>query len=48
MLDRRVFCRQAEGVETHRMQHVIAIHLLESGYHVTDGIVSNVSHVQLA
>ena len=48
VLDRRVLCRQAERVEAHRMQDIIAVHFLKSGYHVADGIVPHMAHMQLA
>ena len=43
---RRVFRRQAEGVPTHRLQHVPAQHALVAGDHVADGVVAHVAHVQ--
>ena len=47
MLDCCIFCWQTEGVPSHWMQNIVAVHLLESCYDVTDGIVSNVTHMEL-
>ncbi len=45
---RRVLGRQAEGVPAHRLEHVLAVHALEAGDHVADGVVAHMPHVQLA
>src|SRR5207253_580520 len=44
---RGVLGRQAEGVPSHRLQHVEAAHAVVAGENVADGIVPDVSHVQL-
>ena len=43
-----VLGRHAEGVPAHGLQHVLALHALVAGDHVTDGVVAHVAHVQLA
>jgi|GEM_PF-2182218 len=48
VLHRRVFRRQAEGIPTHGLQHVVALHAVVAGEHIADGIVAHMSHVQLA
>jgi hypothetical protein len=48
VLDRGVFGGQAEGVPAHGLQDVEALHLVEAGQHVADGVVAHVPHVQLA
>ena len=45
---RGVLCGQAESVPAHRLQHVAAAHAVVAGERVAYGIVSHVSHVQLA
>ena len=45
VLDGGVFCRQAEGVPTDGLQHVLAIEPLITGDHITYGVVANVPHV---
>src|SRR5690606_33691868 len=45
VLDGRVLRRQAEGVPTHGMEHVPAVHPFEAGHHVSDGVVADVAHV---
>ena len=42
---RGVFCRHAEGVPTHGLQHVLAEHALVARNHVADGVVAHVPHV---
>ncbi len=42
----RVLRRQAEGVPTHRLQHVLAQHALVAGDHVANGVVAHMAHVQ--
>ena len=48
VLDRGVLRRHAESVEAHRMQHVAALHLLETRDDVADRIVAHMPHVQIA
>ncbi len=48
VLDGGVFRRQPEGVPAHGVQHVEALHALEAGHHVADGIVAHVPHVDVA
>ena len=48
VLNRSIFGRQSERVESHRMQDIIAVHLLESCYHIADGVVSYMSHMQFS
>ena len=43
-----IFGRHAEGVEAHRVQHVVAGGNLVTGDHVTHGVVAHMAHVQLA
>jgi len=37
---------KAEGVPSHRLQHVLAQHALVAADHVGDGVVAHVTHVQ--
>ena len=46
VLQRSILGRHAEGVPAHRLQHVVALHLVEAGEHVADGVVAHVAHVQ--
>ncbi len=46
--DRRVLRRQAEGIEAHRLQHILAEHALVTADHVADGVVAHMAHVQRA
>jgi hypothetical protein len=48
VLQRSIFGRHAEGVPAHRLHDVEALHLVEAGEHVADGVVAHVAHVQLA
>ncbi len=45
-LDGRVFRGQAEGVPTHGMKHVVALHPLVSRQGVADGVVADVADVE--
>ncbi|MNS35433.1 hypothetical protein D3C72_675910 [compost metagenome] len=45
VLHRGVFRRHAEGVPTHGLQNVLALHALVAGDHVADGVVAHVPHV---
>ena len=47
VLDGGVFGGQAEGVPAHRVHDVEALHPLEAGHHVADGVVAHVPHVQV-
>ena len=44
----RILCRKSEGVESLRMQHVVAFHALEPGGSVAAGEREPVSDVQVA
>ena len=48
MLDGGVLRGQAEGVPTHGMQHVEALHLGVAGHHVAIGVVARMPHVHVA
>ncbi|MNE01259.1 hypothetical protein D3C80_936920 [compost metagenome] len=45
VLHRGVFRRHAEGVPTHWLQNIFALHALVAGDHVADGVVAHVPHV---
>ena len=47
ILNSRVFCRQSEGVPSHRMQNIVSLQSLETCNYVSDGVVPHMSHVQL-
>jgi len=42
------FRRKTEGVPAHGLEHVLSEHALVAGYHVADGVVAHVAHVQFA
>ena len=44
----RVFSRHAEGVPPHGVQDIKSPHALVPGHHVSDGIIADVAHVNLA
>src|SRR5450830_839708 len=46
MFNGSVFRRQPEGVPTHRVEHMKALHTFVTGHHITYGIVSHMAHVQ--
>ncbi|MPN06113.1 hypothetical protein SDC9_153368 [bioreactor metagenome] len=46
VLHGRVFRRHAEGVPAHRLQHVVALHLVEAREDVADRVVAHMAHVQ--
>ncbi len=48
MLDRRIFSRQAERIPAHRLHHILAQHALIAADHITDGVISDMPHMQLA
>ena len=48
VFDGSVFSRKSEGVPAHRMEHVKALHFLETSQYVADGIVSHMTHMELA
>ena len=48
VLDGGVFRGQAEGIPSHGVKHVVAVHPHITGEGVADGIVAHVSHVQHA
>ena len=43
-----VFGRHAKGIETHRVEDIEAPHAFVAGHGVTDGVVSNVTHVHFS
>ncbi|EXI65530.1 MAG: hypothetical protein AW07_04691 [Candidatus Accumulibacter sp. SK-11] len=48
VLDRGILRRHAEGVPAHRLQDVVAEHAVKAREHITDRVVADVPHVQLA
>ena len=44
----RIFRRHAEGVPTHGVKDIEPAHPFVTGHHVSDGIISHMSHVDLA
>ena len=46
VLDGRVLGRKPEGIPSHRMQHVVAVHPHVAGQGVADGVVAHVPHVE--
>jgi hypothetical protein len=48
VFNRGILGRQAEGIPTHRLQHVFAVHAHESRKHVADRVVAHVPHVAAA
>ena len=48
MLDGGVFGRQAKGVPSDGMQHVVAVHVQVARVDVTDGVVAHMTHVDVA
>ena len=48
VLDGGVLRRQAEGIPSHGMKHVVAIHPHEARQRIANGVVAHVSHVQCA
>ena len=47
VLDGSIFCRQAEGVPTHGMQNVEALHAIVASNNVANRIVAGVAHVNV-
>ena len=47
-LDGGVFGRQAEGIPTHRMQHIEALHAAIARDDVADRVIAHVTHVDVA
>src|SRR5258708_320532 len=45
VLDRRIFCRQAKRVPSHRVQHVEPAHPLHASNHIPNRVVAHVPHV---
>ena len=43
---RCIFCRQAESIPAHRLQHVLAQHPLITGDHIANGVIADMAHVQ--
>ena len=48
VLDGSIFCRQAEGVPTHGMQNVEALHAIVASNNVANRIVTGMAHVNVA
>ncbi len=48
VLQRGIFSRHAEGIPAHRLQYVVALHLVKTREHIADRVVAHVPHVQLA
>ena len=48
ILDRRVLCGHTEGVESHRVQDVVPIHLSKARDNVADRIVADMPHMQFS
>ena len=48
VLDGRVLGRKAECVPAHGVQHVVAAHGVVASRYVADGVVANVTHVNVA
>ena len=46
VFDCRVFSGKAKRIPTHRLHHVFALHALIARYHITNGVVAYVAHVQ--
>ena len=44
--DRGVLRGQSERIPAHRLQHVPAVHAHETGDHIADGVVADMTHVQ--
>ena len=47
MFNSSVFCRHTKGVPTHWVQDIKALHLFKTSHYVTNGIVTNVTHVEV-
>lgn len=43
-----VFSRHAEGIVTHRMENVVAVHAAVAGDDVADGVVADVAHMKIS
>ena len=48
ILDGGVFRGHAEGIPTHGLQHVAALHALVTGDCIGDGVIADMAHMQLA
>ncbi len=48
VFDCRVFCRQAEGIPAHRVQHIESAHALHARYNVPNSVIAHVAHVHRA
>ena len=46
VLDGGILGRQPESVPAHGLQHVLTLHALIAGNHITDGVVAHMAHVQ--
>ena len=47
VLDGSIFCRKAEGVPTHGVQNVEALHAIVASNNVANRIVAGVAHVNV-
>src|SRR3990172_7878688 len=47
VFDGRILCRQAEGIPSHRVEHVVAAHPEVPRHHISDRVVADVPHVDL-
>ena len=43
-----ILCGQAKSIPTHGLQHVLALHSLIACDHISNGVVADVAHMQLA
>ena len=48
VLDSRIFSRHAEGIKAHRMNDIESLHRLETSDNVTNGVVSDMPHMEIA
>ena len=48
VLDRSVFCRHTEGVESHRMQDVVAFHCPKTCDNISNRVVADMTHVEFS
>ncbi len=48
MFDGGVFSRKAKRVPAHGVKDIIALHGLKPGYHIPDGVVPHMAHMQVA
>ena len=48
VFDSRIFSRHAEGIKAHRMNDIESLHRLETSDNVTNGVVSDMPHMEIA